>query len=145
MFHYWSCISINLLTSTKKCKSTSFKVYLKYLLTSIVLILNFTHLVTTPEWEVRWLACGLFGLYLVKTGYWALRAELIIYLCWMAVKPIGWDVVAKYWTMGDLKYVRREGDVFCYIGLIKEIFCGNRVSARIGLYELIEYCTHWAM
>jgi len=53
-------------------------------------------LVTTPDWEARLAVVGLA--WLVETGYWALRVEIIVYLCWLAVKPIGWDVVAKYGT-----------------------------------------------
>jgi len=91
-------------------------------------ILYVTRLVTTPVG----VAC------IVETGYWALRAELIIYLCWFAVKP-RLRRCGEVLNDGGLEVCTKEKrDVFCYVWLIKEIYVETGFQF-VGLY-LIEYC-----
>jgi len=91
--------------------------------------------------EVRG-ALAVVGLtWLVETGYWALRAELIIYLCWLAVNRIGWDVAAKYVTMRDLKFVGRSRETcFTRYMTIKEWYVETAFHLNINLYT--NYYSH---
>jgi len=71
----------------------------------------------------RCVGCDWFGW---CTWDWLLgdEGELIIYLCWLAVEPIGWDVAAKNWTMRDKKFVRRRSET-CFVALTLAIYVGK--------------------